>query len=243
MAGESQQTPKSEPDPSVLTTDQLMRSMHAERDFTLAQIAVLVQRMDDTDEATKVLSETVNRTPTVVQLAVGHQHELMEVELDKTDVSIGASRELMDEKFRSVQVQFAERDERALRESRDNKVAVDAAFAAQKEAAAEQNKSNTLAIDKSEKATNESINKLGEAATAANKSLSDKIEDVKTLVAALALQVNGIIQGGVGGQERVNEQRAAGANQRSLITFGISVFGFIALLVSILVAYQLGKKP
>lgn len=241
MAGESQQQPKSEPDPSVLTTDQLMRMLRAERDFTEARQQVLVQRMDDTDLATKVLSETVNRTPTAIQLAVGHQHELTLVELQRMGDGLTALRDLMTEKFSSVQVQFAERDERALRESRDNKVAVDAAFAAQKEAAAEQNKSNTLAIDKSEKATNESINKLGEAASAANRALTDKIEDARSLIAALSLQVNGIEKTKAGGQESRIDDRASASNTRAIIAFGMTLILAAIIIVGVLIAAKTGN--
>lgn len=132
------------PDPSTLTTAALERAMAAERDYLAAQLDVLRERLRGIDTATSLLNETVNRVPTDLQREITHL------------------RELTEERFRSVETQFSERDTRQERESRDNKVAVDAAFAAQKEAASEQNKSNTLAIDKSERATTETINKLAE---------------------------------------------------------------------------------
>lgn len=80
---------------------------------------------------------------------------------------INALKDVVDERFKthlemfeSVQTQFKERDTRSERESKDNKVAVDAAFAAQKEAAAKQDESNAKAIDKSEKSTGETIKML-----------------------------------------------------------------------------------
>lgn len=170
------------PDPTVLTTEALARGLSAERDYTDAKMEVIFQRFEGMDLANQVLNETVTRTPTEIQKQITHL------------------RELMDEKFASVGTQFKERDTRSERESRDNKVAVDAAFAAQKEAAAKQDEANQKAIDKSEKATNETISKNAESAQAANKSLADKIDDGKSRQAALELALNGTIQNASGGQ-------------------------------------------
>ena len=161
MAGESQQTPKSEPDPTVLTTQQLERGLDAERDYVKGEVRVLEQRLTAMDIATELLSATVTRVPTEVQTAVGNL------------------RDLHSERFQSIATQFAERDTRQERESRDNKVAVDAAFAAQKEAASEQNKSNTLAIDKSERATAETLAKQADLFKSKTDALDTQIADLK----------------------------------------------------------------
>jgi cation transport regulator ChaB len=153
-------------DPSTNATDAAMtRAVKAERDYTDGQIAVLKERLSGMDRATLVLEETVNRVPTALQEGLGHLQAVM------------------DERFASIETQFKERDTRSERESRDNKVAVDAAFAAQKEAASEQNKSNTLAIDKSEKATAETIDKLAELVGTQILALADKVDDLKDRVA------------------------------------------------------------
>src|SRR5664279_5714778 len=120
------------PDPSSLSTRAIERAVDAERDYADAQLEVLRERLRGIDKATEVLSGTVTRTPTEIQKEVTHL------------------RELTEEQLRSIQVQFRERDTRQERESKDNKVAVDAAFAAQKEAAAKQDEANAKAIDKSE---------------------------------------------------------------------------------------------
>jgi len=161
VAGESQQTPKSEPDPTVLTTQQLERGLDAERDYVKGEVRVLEQRLTAMDIATELLSATVTRVPTEVQTAVGNL------------------RDLHSERFQSIATQFAERDTRQERESRDNKVAVDAAFAAQKEAASEQNKSNTLAIDKSERATAETLAKQADLFKSKTDALDTQIADLK----------------------------------------------------------------
>lgn len=141
------------PDPTVLTTEQLLRAVQAERDYVDGRLAVLQERFRAIDVATRLLNETVNRVPTDVTKEVTHL------------------RELTDERFASVDVRFRERDTRQEREARDNKVAVDAAFAAQKEAAAKQDESNAKAINKSEVSTGEII-----------RGLADKIDDLKTRI-------------------------------------------------------------
>jgi len=130
------------PDPSSLTTEALIRAVAAERDYVDGRINVILERLRGIDVATELLNETVTRTPTDITKEITHLRELMEVQ------------------FRSVHLQFAERDTRQERESRDNKVAVDAAFAAQKEAAAKQDEGNQKSIDKSERSTSETIAKL-----------------------------------------------------------------------------------
>jgi cation transport regulator ChaB len=205
MPSEPQPAPewKPNPDPSSVTNDAIERAVKAERDYVMAQLAVLRQRMDDRDEATKVLHETVTRVPTDMQLAIGHL------------------RDIVNEKFLSVQTQFQERDERAVRESTANTVAVNAAFAAQKEAAAEQNKSNTLAINKSETATKEAIAKLAELVATGMDALSDKIDDLKTRQYAAEQAIYGF-----------SREKQGGTDMRAAI--------FAAVLVLVTIAGFLG---
>lgn len=149
------------PDPTVLTTEQLLRAIESERDYVDGQIEILRERLAGIDRATELRLLGITQIPDDIDRHVTHLSELM------------------DGKFESVALQFKERDTRSERESRDNKVAVDAAFAAQKEAASEQNKSNTLAIDKSEKATAETLNKQADLFKSTTDALASKIEDQK----------------------------------------------------------------
>jgi len=197
------------PDPTLLTTAQLVRATRAERDYVDGRIAVLMERLRGIDTATVLLNETVNRVPTETQTAVGRLQDLT------------------DEKFRSVGLQFQERDTRSERESRDNKVAVDAAFAAQKEAASEQNKSNTLAITKSELATQETINKLAELFKTTTDALSDKLDDMKDRLGRLEATVSNI-------------QTARATGQQSQSSLYI-VMGLLLTLGGIIVAIILSQ--
>jgi hypothetical protein len=157
------------PDPTVLTTEAQVRGLAAERDYVDGQIAVLKERLGAVDKATSLLSEHVNRTPTDVTKEVAHLRELVE---EKVATVIA----LMEERFVSVQTQFAERDERAAREARDNTIKVDAAFAAQKEAAQKAEDAAQKAIDKSDTATADRIEKLSQLVDAKFASSDDKVE-------------------------------------------------------------------
>jgi len=177
----------------------------AAREHADAGAAVLSQRLDGIDRATEVLNEVVNRVPTDVQQAVGNQ------------------RDVMEEKFSSIATQFAERDTRSERESRDNKVAVDAAFAAQKEAAAKQDESNAKAIDKSERSTTDTIAKLSEQFKSSNDSLGDKIDDLKQRLTSVESRTIGI--------------RESSDDRRASLALYLTTAGVLGGVVSILVQH------
>lgn len=162
------------PDPTTLTSDAIARVVQQRADLTTAQLevveakfAIIRERITGIDKATALFQETLIRVPTDV------------------DKQVSNLKALHEERFHSIAQQFEERDKRGERESRDNKVAVDAAFAAQKEAASEQNKSNTLAISKSEGATAETILKLEQLVSANIQGLNDKVDDLKSTAALL----------------------------------------------------------
>jgi hypothetical protein len=142
------------PDPTSLTTRQLHRELASVKE-------VIYTRLDGMDRAIVLFNESVTRVPT------------------DTDKQIVHLRELHDEKFQSIAVQFLERDTRTEQTSRDSKVAVDAALQAAKEAVGEQNKSSALAIAKSEGATTKQIDQILALLQAATKASDDKFGDLK----------------------------------------------------------------
>ena len=152
------------PDPTELTSRALTRIEKTIHDYIDAQVSIRDERLRGIDAATQLRLDTINHIP------------------GRIDEKVATLSALTDERIRSIGVQFVERDTRAEREARDNKVAVDAAFAAQKEAAAKQDEGNQKAIDKSEIATAEKIEKLAELFRTTVGGLSDKIEDVKDRV-------------------------------------------------------------
>lgn len=149
-----------EPDPSYLTTQQLLRETSALKE-------IIEARLDGGDKAINLLQAATDRFPQFVDSAVRQLQGLHE------------------EKFRSIAVQFSERDTRTEQTSRDSKVAVDAALQAAKEAVGEQNKSSALAIAKSETATTKQIDQIGAIIATTAKGVDDKIDDIKARIAAI----------------------------------------------------------
>jgi len=201
------------PDPTILTTEALARGLSAERDYVDGQISILEQRLDAIDKATELLNETVNRVPTDVQQAVGNL------------------RELVEEQLKSVQTQFRERDTRQERESRDNKLAVDAAFAAQEKQAAAQNKSNAEAQTKSEAAIKESIDKQSELFQTTTKAITDKVDDLKDTTAR-DLAAAASSRADLSTRITALEQQKVGAGEsRTGLYAALAAFGVIVTII------------
>jgi hypothetical protein len=201
------------PDPTELT-DRAIARLRAEMvQYIDGQFEVRDTRLAGIDEATRLRLDQVTAT-----------HADINADINS---AVAAATAVIDERFRGVDQRFTERDTRSERESRDNKVAVDAAFAAQKEAAAKQDEANAKAIDKSERATAETIKTNQELTRATTDNLTKDVDTLK-------LQVTGILATGVG---RVDQKAEATGNRVaiyttiglviSLIIGGIAIIGFI----------------
>jgi hypothetical protein len=182
---------KPRPDPSVLTTQQLVREIASLKE-------VIFTRLDGMDRAILLFNENITRVPTETQRAVATLKELLEVRLDAMDKAIVISRTfpdrlpaLMDEKiaalhdvfqekFDSIRLRFQERDVRTEQTAKDAKVGVDTALSAAKEAFYEQNKSSALAILKSENATSKALDGLSSLIHTSAKSVDDRFNDMKS---------------------------------------------------------------
>src|ERR1700683_3253958 len=153
------------PDPSRLTTDQLRRELSALRE-------ILTARLDGMDRATALLSETVNRTPTVIQTEIAHLRELMNEKLG----SLGGKAE---EKFSSIELQFAERDVRTNQAAIASAQALAAALQAAKEAVFEQAQAAAKAAEKTELSTTKQIDLIQNQIKNLGDTFGDKIDDLK----------------------------------------------------------------
>ena len=138
------------PDPTILTTSQLVRELSHLRD-------TIETRLDGMDKATELLNQNYQRVPT------------------DTDKQISHLKGLHGEKFVGIQLQFHERDVRSAAAEDAAKVAVNAALQAQKEAAAAQNASNAMAIAKSETATLKQIDGILALLASNNTALNEKV--------------------------------------------------------------------
>src|SRR4029453_13176883 len=149
------------PDPTVLTTAALAQAISFLREILEARIDgqqhVFEARLDAMDKAIKLLQEIADKLPGNMGMKVDNL------------------RSLHDEKFRSIQTQFAERDVRAERESKDNKIAVDAALQAAKDLGGKRQEAADKAIDKSELATIKQMDQLNTIMATNTKTLDDRI--------------------------------------------------------------------
>lgn len=195
------------PDPTTLTTEQLLREIAGVRSHMDAQIETLEERLRGMDRATELRLLGITDIPKQIDTSVSHL------------------KELMDTLFSSVALQFDERDKRGERESRDNKLAVDAAFAAQEKAAIAQNESNTLAIDKSEKATTETLTKQADLFKSTTDALAGKIEDLKDNVMREIADIKRSLSGAKGGVD----------SRQQSIAYLIAAAGIAIALVSLVI--------
>ncbi len=165
------------PDPTVLTTQQLQREIFTARELVEVRIQgfrdTIETRLEGMDKAISLVHEHSEKIPSQILSTV---HQL---------------QGLHEEKFRSIETQFVERDTRTEQTSRDSKVAVDAALQAAKEAVGEQNKSNALAIAKSEATFTKQIDQIGVLISTLQKGLDDKIDDIKGRLAAVEVRKDG----------------------------------------------------
>jgi hypothetical protein len=156
------------PDPTLLTTQNLLREIAALRELLQTQLEAISNRVDAN-------TEDVLRWDVSIKDATGHLRDLMEQKISEL-------RSVSEEKFEGIANQFIERDKRTDQLTVASATAVQAAFAAQKEAVSEQNKSNSLAITKSENSTLESLKQLRDLFQADSKATNDKINDLKSRI-------------------------------------------------------------
>ena len=237
------------PDPTVLTTEALLREVRNLKDLLNLRIEGLQSVMSERDQRVEqqIMLNVEERNQALAGMRAdwSNQHGALErevrssmeattalrhTEIATVEQQVTHLRLTIDEKFRSVELQFKERDTRSERESRDNKVAVDAAFAAQKEAASEQNKSNTLAITKSEVATQETINKLAELFRTTTDALGDKIDDLKQRMADTERSLRNSISEADRKINGSDQRRVGGVDARAVaLAIGSLIIAFIGI--------------
>jgi hypothetical protein len=165
MSAVSERTLLPNPDPTVLTTQQLQREILSVRE-------ILEARLNGMDKALTLLQASVDKSPTIAEINAKFT-----------------------EKFESIQTQFKERDTRTEQTAKDSKVAVDAALQAAKEAVGEQNKSSALAIAKSETSTTKQIDGIVSLIASGTKAQDDKLGDVKDRLGAIENRRKGASDG------------------------------------------------
>jgi len=148
-----------DPDPTLLTTENLRREIANLKD----QVDT---RIDLNDEAIKLARIATDK-------AVNDVYKLILANIE-TLASVTAQR------FESISIQFAERDKRTEQLSLADKTAIAAALQAQKEAAGAQNESNAASVTKQEAAFTKLLDQNQALWTSGLASLTTQLNDLKS---------------------------------------------------------------
>jgi hypothetical protein len=235
------------PDPTLLTTQQLISAIGSLKELVFTRLdgmdraielfnANITRVPTDTDKQISHLKALHESRFEEASNEVQSLHSIVDARFDgmdkairllqdisdkftiRIDEKITSLKEIHEEKFSSIQVQFKERDVRAEQSSKDNKVAVDAALQAAKEAVGEQNKSSTLSIAKSEASTIKQIDQMSLLIQTGNKAIDDKFDDIKERLTRIEGEGKGKIAADVGHQVQSNW------------SIGILVVGLLSIL-------------
>jgi hypothetical protein len=204
----------------VHTYDQRLETEDKNRADALKQAALNIQT--GLDKTERLLAENM----IAVELRMS----------EKLELRFSNSEKLYEEKFRSIDTQFRERDTRTEQTGKDNKIALDAALQAAEKAVGAKNQSNDLAIAKSEMSMTKQIEQLQVTISTKDQASTDKISDLKDrLIANDAEQKSRLST--MENRLAAIEGRGAGAEENKKWTHDNSTLyvALAALLVAIIV--------
>jgi hypothetical protein len=165
VANQPGNTVKPDPDPTVLTTQALLREIGAVKELFDAQQTAVEKTIEDIHD-------------NILRIANQHLIDMRHLE-SLIDEKFQTIRSKFEEKFASIDKQFLDRDTRVEQMAKASAEALSAALQAAKEAVGEQNKSSALSINKSEVATGKQIDQLGETVKQNATVFNDKLDDIK----------------------------------------------------------------
>jgi hypothetical protein len=202
------------PDPTLLTTQQLLRELSSLRE-------IFETRLDGMDKASVVLSETVNRTPTAIQTAVANVKEVYDERFASFHQQIADRAGTFDERFSSIAKQFTERDVRTEQAATASASALAAALQAAKEAVFEQAQAATKAAEKTELSFTKQIDQIQLQIKTIGDGFSDRIGELKER-----------IDRGEGQDSGATHQRAeARLNTGTVISIALLVIATLTFIV------------
>lgn len=235
-------TPK--PDPTVLTTEALLREISALRTLidqrisateALFETKILLGR-----EGGMALKETLQQ-----QISGLKEFHITDMDGLRTYIesrilaSVQLSKEmgeLRDQKFITVQTQFDLIERQRLENKADTKAAVDAALAAAKEAVKEQTTASDRAITKSETATSEQLKQMNVTFTTAIQGINQPISDLRDRVISLESMR-------IGGHEQKIDTRAITSDTRANIGIYVALGGMVLTLLIVAISAIAVLKP
>jgi hypothetical protein len=155
------------PDPSPLTTQQLLREIFLLREILEQQIANIISRLDQGDKAVALLQAFADRTPTTKDV----QHE------------VTALREVTMEKFGSINTTFSQNDK-----------ALTAALQAQEKQAIATNDNTTTATAKMEAGFTKLFDAMALTVDTKFAGMGTQMQDTKDRLTAIESRTQGITQ-------------------------------------------------
>jgi len=186
-----------QPDPTKLTTEAAQRAADQFR-REIAGLRELIDirsdgafnavniRIDAMEKWTALLAEQHPQLRTELKQQSGQFAEVLErvrreiaEEIKHVREEIGHLREINNEKFRSVELQFAERDIRNDRQVVVAQQAIETALDTARALADQQNAANAVAQQKSEASFTKQIDQIGVQITTLAGSLQDRITEIK----------------------------------------------------------------
>jgi hypothetical protein len=202
-------TPK--PDPTVLTTEALLREIGALRTLIDQRIAAtellfdtkimlgreggmsLRELLEEKLASVRTQFELVERqrqeqksdSAQAIVTAMAASDKAIGEQADAVEMMMKKSSATLQEKFISVDTQFELIERQRVEQKMDTKAAVDAALAAAKEAVKEQTTASDRSITKSETATSEQLKQMNVTFTTAIQGIATPISDIKDRVTAL----------------------------------------------------------
>jgi hypothetical protein len=207
-------------DPTSLTTDavdhakaELRREMLGLREVIEARVLAVEQSADLRIQALRAMPADIANQITHLELLLMSRIESLE------RVHSGC--------FDAIAQQFAERDVRTEQDKKASKEALDAALLAQKESVGQQNEANTKANEKTETNTTKQIDQIGVLITTLEKSLTDRITELKE-------RIDRGEGTGVGARDAQADQRADEGAHRQGQGIYLQVTSIVVSLVAIL---------
>lgn len=187
------------PDPTVLTTAQIFRSIEALKELMFTRIEGMDKALDQAAKAVELAEKETNRQISTLDKVVTEKFNVMHQRFA-----------VEEERFKSIATQFSERDTRTEETARQNKTSVDAALQAAKEAVGEQQKANAAAISKSEAGFTKEIDGIKLLLNQITKAADDKIDDLKTRVNVSENRATGTEGHTKGGSDKTSGLLAVG---------------------------------
>jgi hypothetical protein len=202
------------PDPTLLTTQQLLRELASLRE-------ILAARLDAMDKAAEVLSETVNRTPTAIQTAIAGLRDVYDERFHSVQTQLADRSETLDQRFASIAQQFSERDVRTEQAATASASALAAALQAAKEAVFEQAQAAAKAAEKTELSFTKQIDQIQLQIKTIGDGFSDRIGELKERIDRGEGQDTGVI----------GQRAETRLNMSSVVSIGLLVLAVLTFIV------------